>query len=185
MNETLQVIQHRRSIRRYKRERITNEEIKAVIEAGLYTPSARNRQEWHFTVVTNDAMLAKMKQIMREAMLNSGIDFLVERASTPGFVALHDAPVLIIISGDKQSRYIELDCGAAAQNIMLAAESMGIGSCILASSELIFKSEQGAALKDELGIPDEYSHICSITLGYKDCDDPLPAPRKEGLVNYI
>jgi nitroreductase len=185
MNETLKVINHRRSIRKYKVDPIPDEDLQQIICAALYAPSARNRQEWHFTVIQNEGAVRRVKETMRYNMLQYGNEMQVERASAPDYVPFHDAPVIVILSANAQARFIQLDCGAAAQNLMLAADSLGISSCFMASSEILFKSKKATELKKELGIPVGYDHICAITLGYKDCEDPAPAPRKDGLVNYI
>lgn len=185
MNETLKVINHRRSIRKYKHDPIPDEDLQQILCSALYAPSARNRQEWHFTVIQNEETVRKVKETMRYNMLHYGNEMQVERASAPDYAPFHDAPVIVIITANTKARFIELDCGAAAQNLMLAADSLGISTCFMASSEILFKSDQAEELKRELGIPAEYDHVCAIALGYKDCEDPDPAPRKEGLINYI
>ncbi|GAP13513.1 nitroreductase [Longilinea arvoryzae] len=185
MNETLNVIHNRRSIRSYTPEPITDDELHEIIQAGIYAPSARNSQDWHFSVVRDAAVLGKLKEIMKENMLNSGVEFLTKRASEPGFVAFFDAPMLILLSADEKERFAAIDCGAAAENIALAAESLHIGTCLMTSSELLFARDADGKLKKSLGIPDGYRHVCALTVGHKDGEQPAPAPRKENLVNTI
>ncbi len=185
LNETLKVINSRRSIRKYKGEQITGAELQEILKAALYAPSARNQQAWHFSVVQNKALMGKIQKIMKENMLNSGDDFSVERASAPGFIAFHNAPTVIFISADEKAGKTEIDCGIAAENISLAAESLNIGSCILTSSEHLFARDKDGALKKELGFLDGYRHVCSVVLGYKDCENPPAAPRKDDLITYL
>lgn len=185
MNETLRVIRSRRSIRKYKPEPISDAELQAILEAAVYAPSARNRQPWHFSVVRDQAMMARLKKVLKANLLMCGVEFLVMRASEPGFVAFHDAPMVIIISADEAGGFSPLDCGVVVENIALAAESLNIGSCLMGSSEFLFLGDEGGELKKALGIPDGYRHVCSVTLGYKDCDQPIPAPRRGGLVNMV
>lgn len=185
MNETLKVIQSRRSIRKYKPKVISDAEMQEILRAAVYAPSARNSQDWHFSVVRDPAMMARLKEIQKANMLNSGIEFLTKRAGEAGFVAFFDAPVLIIISADEQERFAGIDCGAAAENIALAAESLDIGTCLMTSSEFLFVADANGELKKALGIPEGYRHVCALTLGYKDCDQPAPAPRRDDLVNYV
>lgn len=119
-------------------------------------------------------------------MLNSGIEFLAKRVGETGFVAFFDAPMLIILSADEQhGRFAGIDCGAAAENIALAAESLNIGTCLMTSSEYLFAADTNGELKKALGISEGYRHVCALTLGFKDCDQPAPAPRREDLVNYV
>ncbi len=185
MNETIRVVLTRRSIRKYKHERVADEELEQILQAALYAPNAGNQQNWHFTVVRDPAMMNRLKETQKENMLSSGVEFLVKRASEPGFIAFFDAPALIILSADEKARFASIDCGAAAENIALAAESLNIGTCLMTSSELLFTADIGDELKKALGIPEGYKHICSLTIGYKDCDQPAPAPRKENLVSYL
>ena len=185
MNETLKVINSRRSIRSYKSEQISAEEMQAILIAGLYAPSAMNLQKWHFTVVQNKTMLDKLKRLLKAEMLHCGNDFMEKRAQDPDFVAFYDAPTVIILSADEHSGAAPIDCGAAAENMALAAESMNIGSCVMTSSALLFSSAQGEALEQELGIPAGYRHVLAVAFGYKNGEIPAAAPREKDLVNYI
>lgn len=185
MNETIKVIKNRRSIRKYKAEQITDSELQQILECALYAPNARNQQMWHFTVIQNKDMLDRMVGIIRENILNSGIEFLIERASAPDYNTFHNAPTVVLVTGDEKVKFVQFDCGAAAQNIALAAKSLNIGSCIMTSSVFVFASEKGNELKKELGIPDGYNHICAIALGYRDGENPDAPPRNKNVVNYI
>jgi nitroreductase len=185
MNETLIVIKNRRSIRKYKAKQIGDAELKAIIEAALYAPNAMNQQRWHFTVVQNKAMLDRFVSIIKENIQNSGIEFLIERVKAPDYHTFHHAPTVVLVSGDGKAKFMEISCGAAAQNIALAAASLNIGSCVMTSPEFLFASDKGNALKKELGIPDGYNFICSIALGYNDGDIPVTPPRDKKVINYI
>ncbi|MEM4701272.1 MAG: nitroreductase family protein [Candidatus Bathyarchaeia archaeon] len=121
---------------------------------------------------------------MKESMLNSGIDFLAERAKDPNFNPFWNAPTVILITADKTARFAEIDCALPAENILIAAESLGLGSLIMTSTELLFASEKGRELKRELGIPEGYEHVCVIALGYKD-ENPQPKPRRKDVINYV
>lgn len=185
MNETLKVIYSRRSIRKYKEQQIPEAELHEILNAAINAPNAGNQQRWHFSVVQKKVMLDKVKSMMKENMLNSGLEFMVKRASEPGYIAFFDAPTLVIISGDETSKFIDIDCGAAAENIALAAESLNIGSCLMTSSEFLFASEKGKEMMKELGIPDGYRHVCALTLGYKEGENPPAKPRRQDVINYF
>jgi nitroreductase len=90
-----------------------------------------------------------------------------------------------MITGDEKAPFIQIDCGAAAENIALAAESMNIGSNLMTSPELLFASAKAKEQKKELGIPDGYAHMCTVVLGYKDCENPEAKPRSKDVINYI
>ncbi len=185
MNETLRVIKNRRSIRNYRSEQITDSELREILDSALYAPSAMNQQKWHFTVIQNQDMLTRMVNIIKQNILNSGMDFLAKRASSPDYNTFYHAPTVILISADEKAQAVQIDCGLAAQNITLAAEALNIGSCVITSSRFLFASEKGNELKKEIGIPDGYNHVCSIALGYKTSENPAAPPRNKDVINYV
>ncbi|MEM2273321.1 MAG: nitroreductase family protein [Candidatus Bathyarchaeia archaeon] len=184
MNEIIRVIKSRRSIRKFKSDPIPEDFLGEIMECAILAPNARNQQKWHFTVIQNKEVIAKMARILRENLLNSGIDFFVERAKDPSFDPFGGAPTVILVTADKSARFVEFDCAAAAENIMIAAESLGLGSHVMAITEFIFTSEEGKKLKKELGVPEGYEHICTVALGYKD-EHPPPKPRRKDVINFI
>ncbi len=185
MNETLAVIKSRRSIKEYKPQQIADSELQAILEVALLAPNARNQQPWHFTVIQNKQVLDRMVSIIKENIFKSDIDFLKERASAPNYNTFHHAPTVILISADETSQTAQIDCALAAENILLAAASLNIGSRIITSSRLLFESEEGNQLGKELGIPDGYTYICTISLGYKDGEAPATPPRNKDVINYV
>ena len=185
MNETIKVINSRRSIRQYKPDQIADSELQQILDCALYAPNARNQQMWHFSVIQDKDLLDRMVDITKENMKNSGIEFLIGRAGEPGYHTYYHAPTLIIISGKEDAMFIQIDCGAAAQNIALAAKSLKIGSCIMTSSGLLFQSQEGNNLKKEIGIPDGYNHVCAVALGYMDGDAPEAPPKNRDVITYI
>lgn len=185
MNETLNVIRHRRSIRQFDSGQIPNDALNAILEAALFAPSALNQQKWHFSVVQNKTLLKKMVQITKANKLNSDIPLLVQKACSDDYHSYYHAPTVVIVSGDQQAKFIMFDCAAAAENIALAAASLGIGSCIMTSAGFLFASEEGQALKSTLGIPSGYEHVCSIALGYNMGDWPEAPPRNKKVFSYI
>ncbi len=143
-----------------------------------------NQQKWHFTVIQNPEILAKMADTIRQNMLKSPIEFLVERAKSPDFNVFYSAPTVVIITADEKAHFTEFDCGAAAENITLAAESLNIGSCVIGLASALFESEKADEIKNELGIPAGYKFIISIALGFKDIEPPVP-PKNKDVINYI
>ncbi len=184
MNETLKVIKRRRSVRAYRSEQIADPELEAILEAAIWAPSAMNQQKWHFTIIQNKDMLQKITDVAREIM-KSGPERMAQRAASPDFSPFFHAPTVVVITGDSTGRFVQIDCSLAAQNIVLAAESLNIGSCIMTSPELIFKSEKGKELLVELGVPEGYAHVCTVALGYRDGDRPPAKPRKNKVISYI
>jgi len=128
MNETIRIIKSRRSIRRFKVVQIPDSELQEILDCAILAPNAGNQQKWHFTVIQNRSTLDMIAKMMKENMMNSGVEFLVERAKDPNFNPFGGAPALILITADKTVRFAEIDCAAAAENIIIAAESLGLGS---------------------------------------------------------
>lgn len=185
MNETLDTILKRRSIRSYSDKKISNADMQTLLNAALHAPNARNQQIWHFSVLQSRDQMDKMVEIIKENMKNSGVEFLAQRSSDPNYHTFYHAPAVVLISADKNANHRMIDCGAAAQNIALAAESIGIGSCLIASSGLLFSSDKGLAMQKDLGIPEGYEHILCVALGYASGDHPETPARNKEVVQYI
>ena len=185
MNETLRVINHRRSIRTFKHEQISESELQVLLEAAIHAPSAANQQRWHFTVVQDKALLDLMVDMVKENAAKLGNEFFVKRVSAPGYHTFHNAPTVIMISGDVKAMCIQIDCGAAAENILIAAESLNLGACVMASPNLLFMSEKGNELRSRLGIPDGYNHVCTVAVGYRTGDSPPMPPRNTDVITYV
>jgi nitroreductase len=182
VNETLKSIKNRRSIRKYKAEQISDAEIQTIMEAAIHAPSAMNQQKWHFSVIQNRETLAKMAEMIRQNLLKSPIEFFVERAKNPDYNVFYSAPTVVIITADEKAHFTEFDCGAAAENIALAAESLNIGSCIIGMASFLFESDKAGEIKKELGIPEGYKFIISVALGYKDVKPPVPPKNKDAII---
>lgn len=186
VNETLTIIKGRRSIRSFKDEQIKEEELQAVLEAGLYAPNAGD-QAWHFTVVQNKDLLDRLNLAAKEAAKGMNIGQLSALGNNVKFNCLYGAPTLIIVSGNEQQAPMPLDadCAAATQNLLLAAESIGLGSCWIFFVLLAFNSPQGLELRKALKIPEGYRPYSSAVLGYRKVATVNVPDRKPNLITYI
>ena len=152
-NPVLEAIADRRSIRGYKPEQITQEQLEIILNAGEQAPSARNQQPWHFTVVRNKALL---KEICDET--NKKRD-----ASADIF---YGAPTVIFLSCDPDGHpWTRLDCGIAVENMALAAHSIGLGSVIIGICHLAFHEEKEEYFNKKLKFPEKYTFAVSIAIG--------------------
>lgn len=184
-NASLQAILTRRSIRSYRSDPVPAADLKKIVEAAILAPSARNQQKWHFTVITAKDVLDSVAAGIKEGLLALGVDFMVARARTPGYSPIHDAPALIVVSADANAPWIQVDCGMAAENICLAAEALGLGSCVMAMPGLLFSTEKGAQWAKELGFPEGYTHVISVAVGYRKGEAPAVPARNLDVVNYV
>jgi nitroreductase len=185
MNETLQTIMNRRSIRKYQAKQIADSELQLILEAAINAPSARNQQKWHFTVIQNREKLDKMTAQIKENVINSDNEFLKGRIKDPAFSPFHNAPTVVVISGEDGNKFVPVDCGLAIGNIILAAASMNLGACVVGSPDMLFATAKVAEIKKELGIPGGYSHVCTVTLGYREGAMPEARPRSKDVITYI
>ncbi len=187
MNETLQSIKNRRSIRAFKEEQIKNEELNLILEAGLSAPSAMNQQPWHFTVVQNKEIINQLNIDSKEALLKTESEYLVAFGSNKSLNIFYNAPTIIIVSGNKNCFQPAVDCSAAIQNMLVASESLKIGSCWIGLMTPLF--QQGIKTESYmklLNIPENYDILYAVSLGYKKFDKAPNTPaRKENCINYV
>lgn len=185
MNETLNAIKNRRSTRGYEQKQISNEELEAIIEAGIYAPSATNLQPWHFSVIQKKDLLDRLNEDFLTLAKQSDNEYYRKFGNNENFHVFYNSPTVIILSGDENSRTALVDTAAATQNILIAAESFNIGSCWIGLMNLVFNNKKGLEYYEEIGIPIGYKFMHAIALGYKK-NKPLNAPkRKENAINYV
>lgn len=183
--DTLSVIKNRRSIRAFKKEQIDEKDLQAVLEAGLYAPSARNEQPWHFTVIQDRKLLDRLTASAKEALSSTDLEFLQRILQETNFDFFYHAPTVILISGDKNAMSPHASCAAAAENILIAAESIGLGSCWINMPVRMLNSEAGDYYKKDLGIPEDFLPLYSVALGYKEASYTEAPARREGSINYV
>jgi nitroreductase len=193
----LDIIKQRRSIRKYMPEQIKEAELAVVLEAAAYAPSGHNCQPWHFTVIQNKELIDAISDMAKKVMITSPLEKAQRLGSSENYHLLHNAPTVIIVSGDTEAKsplelphhtfgsYTPLaDCAAAIENMLLAAESIGLGSCWIGLVNYFFTLSDEVA---NLGIPAQYKPLFAVCLGYKDSSltGAVAAKRKANSVNYI
>lgn len=171
MNETLSAIFDRRSIRAYTAEPLTEEQIKTLAEVALASPTGMNLQPWLFHFVTDQARL----DIVNEASLNYfrkiGNQAVLDRIASRHASIFYGAPLVVFITMPKDNPS-GVDAGIAAANLAIAAQSMGLGSCIIGLAAAAFGSDQASDVARVLEIPDGRAFSISIAIGH-------PAATKE------
>jgi nitroreductase len=183
MNEVLKAIKSRRSVRNYKKEQISQESLDLIIEAGVYAPTAHNEQPWHFTIIQNEEMLQNINEKTKQLMAKSDVEWVQKAGSNPNFQVTYNAPTLIIVSGRKDAMAWSADCAAAIQNMLIAAESMNIGSVWLGLVRFFFEQEEEVK---KLGIPEGFQPYYGVALGYSASEKKQDIPKRNlDVVNYI
>ncbi len=154
---TREAIMKRSSARSYTGEQLTDEQLEALIQAGLQAPTATNRQELHFTVVrAGDPLLGKIEEEKNRL-----------RNASPQQNFYYDAPIVIMISAEKGFRWSTLDSGIAVENIALAAEELGLGNVIIGCIYDAMHGEKKAEFEKALRFPDGYEFEIAIAVGRK------------------
>jgi len=179
-----EAIEKRKSIRAYLDKPISAVDLEKIIEAGRWAPNAG---PFHISVVRNADLMQRINDRTRNAMLNSGIEFLQQRASLPGYQPLYGAPVLILISAPENSPYSAVNAALTAENMLLEATGLSLGSCFLVSPTLAINGESGRDLAQEAGIPDGYELKCAVIAGYAAAENRFTARERtvKGSVSYI
>ncbi|PAB57890.1 nitroreductase [Anaeromicrobium sediminis] len=185
MNETLQVIKNRRSTRKFKPEQIKEEELEAILEAGIYAPSAHNDQPWNFTVIQNKELMEELNVESKEKCKDFPDELIRKMANNERFNIFYGAPTVIIVSGRDNAIMPQVDCAAATENMLLAAESLDIGGCWNGFVSFLFNSEKGDEYKEKLNIPRGYTPYYGVALGYKKVRVFNAPARKGNVVQYI
>ncbi len=183
MNEVLRAIKSRRSIRKYKQEQIRQEELELIIEAGIYAPTGHNSQSWHFTVIQDRKVIEHINDVSKRVMSTIKIDWIRNVGRNPDYDITYKAPTLIVVSGRRDAICSRIDCCAAVENMLIAAESLNIGSVWLGFAMFCFKIKGEA---ERIGVPKGYDPYQAFVLGYKDQEaQPVAPKRNYDVVNYI
>jgi nitroreductase len=191
MNEVIKNMLERRSIRKYKPEQIAEETLNIILLAGTYAPSAGGRQS-PVIVACRDAEINDRLGKINKAAFKGRIStekscISKEQPSIADDVSLksgfYGAPTVLTLFAPRNFLYSVADCCIAAQNIVLAAHSLGVGSCIVARAEDTFANASEQYLQQQWGIGSDYEAKMHVTLGYPADDAPPKAkPRKEGRI---
>lgn len=190
-NEVLKAIHERRSTRKYLDTQISKEQLDTLLDAAIWAGSGGNNQSWLFTAIQNRDMLRKINEIVREGFLSyvpdddyPGKHAAKIQSKRDDYCFYLNAPTLVIASNVPNYENAMADCSLALQNIFLAAQSIGLGSCYVNQLHWL-RNDKG--LRDylfELGIPKEHTICSSAVIGYIDIPSNAPA-RKEGTINII
>lgn len=183
MNEVISAIKARRSVRSYRGEQIAQETLEGILEAGMYAPTACNEQPWHFTVIQSAEALRRVDEFTNKAMAISDVPWHREMSARPSFSVTYGAPTLIVVSGRKDATAPRVDCAAAAENMMIAAASLGVGSVWLGLMRFAFAD---AAELSALALPPGYEPYYGIAFGYPASGSRAAAPkRNRDVVTWI
>lgn len=180
MNNTLKTIYERRAVRKYQSQPVDSTLIEQIIDAGRMAPTAMNRQEWKFYVLTDQKMIGALSP----GIVKIAGKFLHwahgSDRSNSGDIIFHGAPVVIFITGPANSEWAAMDIGMCSQNIMLAAKSLGLDTCPIGLVKFLAKTEKF----ESLHIPGSEKIYIAIALGY-GAEKPKVHERKRDNLRLI
>jgi nitroreductase len=166
---TFEAIFARRSVRSYRPDVLDDNTIHSLLEAAVQAPTAMHEEPWAFVVVQDHALLQRLSDLAKPLFVEEarhrkthGHSHSFDHFTRPDFNIFHGADTLIIICARPTSQFVAADCWLAAENLMLAASAIGLGSCVIGSAVAALNIHK---VKAELGIPDDYSAIAPLVVG--------------------
>lgn len=172
MNEVLENILTRRSVRAFKAEQIKDSELELILKAGVHAPSGMNKQSWQFTVIQNKEKIELLAKVVREALgRDAGYDF-------------YAPPALIMLSNDKDNTNGLADCACALENIFLMANSLGIGSCWINQLKTICDKKEVREVLTSFDIPENHIVWGMAAIGYP-AGVAKAHERKDGVIKFV
>ena len=165
MNPVLDTISARRSHRAYEKTPLSEEQMRLILKAAVESPSARNGQPWHFTVVTDQQLLNDINRETRNEIMKKDPAQRNRRFEDSDYHVFYHAPAVIFIFGEKSFGWTAVDCGIAVQNMALAAESLGLGSVILGLPQAAFTTDKADALREKLACPATHDFVIALAIG--------------------
>ena len=169
MNETISCLLNRRSVRAYRPEQIKPAELETILQAGLYAPSAMNRQSAVMLVIQDRETISTLSRLNAEVM---------GRDTDP----FYGAPTVIVVLADKNAPNHVQDASLVMGNLMNAAFSLGVDSCWINRAREVFEMPEARALLREKGISDDYVGVGNCILVYRSGELPEASPRREGRI---
>jgi nitroreductase len=175
----------RRSVRTYTPDALDRNTVQTLLEAAVRAPTAMHEEPWAFVVVQDRVLLQHVSDLAKPIFVEEarhrnshGTRHSFDHFTRPDFNIFHGADTLIVICAKPASQFVVADCWLAAENLMLAASAIGLGSCVIGSAVAALNIHK---VKAELGIPDEFTAIAPIVVGIPGGDTPATS-RKEPLI---
>lgn len=177
-NEVINNIMARRSVRKYLDKPVEHSKLEAIVKAGINAPSAMNRQNWAVRVIEDYKLIADVSEAYKQENPQ-----MVER--DPNFKNMfRNAPNLICVCAPTDGNF-NLDAGLLGENMMLAAQSLGLGTCIQTGPvRFLLTNEKAKPFLQALDIPEGYKLLYVIAVGYPD-EKPDAKPRDASKVKFI
>lgn len=188
----MDIIKSRHSIRKYTDIQISRKDLELILEAGNYAPNAGGGQRSMLVGIRNKELTTKIGIMNLEKFDRSKLAGSYVSKEQPSTIddptirnGFYGAPSVVVIFGQNNFMFRVADAFCCAENMVLQATELGIASCIISRGEETFVSPEGQKLLKEWEIPENYSAICFVILGYIDGEQPHTKPRKENRTKII
>lgn len=166
----------RRSVRAYVQKSLPRTTIETLLEAAVHAPTAMHQEPWAFVVVQNRRLLKQLSNVVLAGVLDDSHRPVMQSSDKADLDVFHGAGTLIVICAKPSGPFVAADCWLAAENLMLVACEMGLGSCVIGSSVVALN---GSKVKAELlDIPSEYSVIAPIVVGVPSGETPAVSRKR-------
>ena len=172
MEDILETIVSRRSVKKYKSDKVEGELVERVIKAGTYAPSGKNRQAGTIIAITNTEVRNDISKIIADFR---GVDI----------DPFYNASVVLAVVVDKSINTAVYDGSCIIENMLLEAHSLGLGACWVHHSKEVFETDYGKRLLQNLGIDGDMEGVGFCVLGYPDIEVTGVLPRKDNYVYYV
>ena len=170
-------IMERRSIRQYKSQPVNRDTMQIILNCGIHAPNGMNKQSWEVRVVDNPEFINGVTALYTQDNPKAAED--------PSFKNMfRNAPTVVFIANDPSYDCSQIDCGLLGGNMILSAQSMGIGSCCLGGPARFMKSPEAAEYLKKLNFSEGYELLYCIAFGYPD-EAPAAKPRNAEKVKFI
>ncbi|WP_244987635.1 nitroreductase family protein [Methanoculleus chikugoensis] len=186
--EIFSVIRERRSVRNYTDRDVPDAALRAIIAAGIQAPTALGLQPWRFVIVKDRALMQRVSDYCKPILIErigaeggTGMEEFLAALKNPGFNIFYNAPVLVLVLGAQNAISSFLDCALCAENMMLAAWALGIGSCWIGSAALV---QENPDLLTALKVPDDHQIVAPLVFGYPAPLSPKPV-RREPRIDWV
>jgi len=188
----IDIIKARHSIRKYTEKQISKEDLELILEAGDYAPNGGGGQRSMMVAVHNKELTTKIGIMNLAKFDRSKLAGSFVSKDQPSSIddptiknGFYGAPTVVCIFGQNNFMFREADAFCIAENMVLQATELGISSCIISRGAETFVSDEGQSLLETWEIPENYSAICFVILGYIDGEVPQSKPRKAGRVKIV
>ena len=168
-NKTLELIKSRVSCRSYSEKKVPLKKVLEIAEAGKFAPSGMNRQICSIYAIRKTSLVKKMHELAKEVANRD---------------CYYSAPAIILVYGPRDDRFTQVDAACILENMFIAAESLGLGTCWINQSDELLNTPQGLKMRKKLGLKEEDYIVGTCIIGYKNQETPVKS-RREDLVKIL